>query len=151
MKHVKLQEVILGGSPDDIKAALYEALQTGDIEPTLSCWAEEDDVICVHPGRRRMMGTTTMRRRFKVVLSHNNAISRVFQESPHKIKSLAGPVHHVTEKIEIQTPLKIQRAFVIATNAHHKTPQAWRMASYHACLDTAHDGQDLGAEPSGLY
>ncbi|MDP3412812.1 MAG: nuclear transport factor 2 family protein, partial [Polaromonas sp.] len=32
------------GNADDIEAAFYEALQTGDIDKLMACWADEDDI-----------------------------------------------------------------------------------------------------------
>ena len=39
-------------SPDDMEAAFYEALRHGDIDKLMACWADEDDIVCVHPGVR---------------------------------------------------------------------------------------------------
>ena len=32
------------GNADDIEAAFYEALQSGDIEKLMACWGDEDDI-----------------------------------------------------------------------------------------------------------
>jgi hypothetical protein len=41
---------IAPSSPDDIEQQFYEALQHGDIEALMAAWADDDDILCVHPG-----------------------------------------------------------------------------------------------------
>ena len=40
MKRAKLQAAVVGGTPDDIEQAFYEALHNADIEQLMACWAE---------------------------------------------------------------------------------------------------------------
>ena len=61
MPKAKLQAATVGGSPDDIEAMFYEALQTGNIERLMACWADEDEVVCVHPGGQRLLGPAAIR------------------------------------------------------------------------------------------
>ena len=61
MKRAKLQAAVVGGSPDDIEQAFYEALHNADIQQLMACWAEEDDIVCVHPGGPRIIGAGAIR------------------------------------------------------------------------------------------
>ena len=61
MKKAKFQAAIFGGTPDDIEHSFYEALRNGDLEQLMACWAEEDDMVCVHPGGPRCIGAATIR------------------------------------------------------------------------------------------
>lgn len=149
MKHAKLQAAILGGTPDDTEAAFYEALHKGDIEQMMSCWAEEDDVVCVHPGGGRIIGANAIRAVFTAMFSKGTV--QAVPERIHKIESLASAVHHLVEKVAIITPEGAQHAFVIATNVYHKTPQGWRMVAHHATAGTPNDANDLGSKPTVLH
>jgi len=40
----KLQAATIGGTADEIEAAFYEALRTGDITRLMACWADEIQV-----------------------------------------------------------------------------------------------------------
>jgi len=42
--------------PDDVEQRFYEALQRGDLAAMMSCWTDEDDAVCVHPGGARLVG-----------------------------------------------------------------------------------------------
>ena len=35
------------GHADDTEAAFYDALQLGDIDKLMACWANEEDIVCV--------------------------------------------------------------------------------------------------------
>ena len=45
MSKAKLRAATVGGSADDIEAAFYQALQQGDLEKLMACWAVEDDTL----------------------------------------------------------------------------------------------------------
>lgn len=137
MKKTKFQAAILGGTPDDIEQSFYEALRNGDLEQLMACWAEEDDIVCVHPGGPRWIGVSAIRHTFEAMF--DNGPLQAQPERIHKIESLACAVHHLIERIDVHTPQGKQQAFVIATNVYQKTPQGWRMVAHHASPGTPHD------------
>ena len=51
----KLRAATVGGTADDVEAAFYEALQRGDIDALMACWADEDEVV-LRPPRRPAPG-----------------------------------------------------------------------------------------------
>ncbi len=69
MPKAKLQAATVGGSPDDIETTFYEALQTGNIERLMACWADEDEVVCVHPGGQRLVGAAAIRASFETLFA----------------------------------------------------------------------------------
>ena len=141
MSKVQNQAAALGGSADDIEAAFYKALQTGDIEKLMACWADEDEVVCVHPGGPRVVGLGAIRAAFDVMFA-NGAI-RARPEQVRKVESLASVVHNVLERIEVLTEASLVIAYVMATNVYHKTPQGWRMVVHHASPGTANEVQEI--------
>jgi ketosteroid isomerase-like protein len=61
---------ILGGTPDDVDAAFYDALQSGDIAKLMACWADDEEIACVHPGGARSIGPADIPGRFETIFAH---------------------------------------------------------------------------------
>ncbi|PUE34998.1 nuclear transport factor 2 family protein [Limnohabitans sp. Jir72] len=146
MKRAKMQASFVGGTTDDIEHAFYEALHNADIEQLMSCWAEEDDIVCVHPGGPRIIGPGAVRSVFEAMFAKGSV--QAYPERIHKIESLACAVHHLVERVELIGQNGPQHAWVIATNVYHKTPQGWRMVVHHTSPGTAHDAADQGIKPT---
>jgi ketosteroid isomerase-like protein len=149
MKRAKLQAAVVGGVPDDIEQAFYEALHNADIEQLMACWAEEDDIVCVHPGGTRMIGAGAIRTTFEAMF--NTGSVQAFPERVHKVQSLASAVHHLIERVDVITQQGASQAYVIATNVYHKTPQGWRMVAHHASHATSKEAVDVGHQPTVLH
>ena len=149
MPKSKLQAATIGGSVDDIEAAFYEALQAGDIEKLMGCWADEDDIVCVHPGGPRIVGAGAIRSSFDGMFSNGAILAR--PERVHKVDSLASAVHNLLERIEVMTPEGPRQAYVIATNVYHKTAQGWRLVAHHASPGTLREMQEESGGPQVLH
>lgn len=139
----------IGGSADETEASFYEALQSGDIERLMACWADEDDVICIHPGSPRLVGLGAVRAAFEMVLSQGAV--RIQVESLRKIESMTSAVHSVRERIDILTSEGSVEAFAIATNVYFKTTQGWRMVVHHVSAGGVHDAEDISDSPRVLH
>ncbi|MET0208619.1 MAG: nuclear transport factor 2 family protein [Burkholderiaceae bacterium] len=139
----------LGGTADDIEAAFYEALQRGDIEALMACWADDDEMFCVHPGGPRLVGPVAIRAAFEQMFG-NGAIHAT-PARVRKVESLASAVHNVLERIEVLTPDGARHAYVLATNVYHKTAQGWRMVAHHASPGTAQAPDEAIEAPQTLH
>ncbi len=149
MSKAKLQAATVGGTADEIEHAFYEAMQGGDIEKLMACWADEDEIICVHPGGPRLVGSMAIRAAFDAMFA--NGTIRAVPERMRKIESLASAVHNVLERIEVMTEEGPRHAYVIATNVYHKTAQGWRMVAHHASPGTQNDMQEVSDAPQVLH
>jgi ketosteroid isomerase-like protein len=130
MQKAKIQAATIGGSADEIEAQFYEALQQGDIVQLMACWADEDEVICVHPGGPRLIGTAAIRAAFEAMFANGRIAARPEQVS--KVESLTSAMHNVVERVAVLTAEGAKEAVVIATNVYQRTPQGWRMVAHHA-------------------
>src|SRR5260370_305974 len=43
-------------TPQDAENAFYEALEAGELEAMMEVWAEDEEIVCVHPGGARLAG-----------------------------------------------------------------------------------------------
>ncbi len=149
MRKSKLQSVTVGGNADEIEAQFYDALRAGDIDKLMSCWADEDEIVCVHPGGSRMVGVGAIRSAFDAMFA--NGTIRATPLRVRKIEALSSSVHSVIENIEVMTQEGPREAYVIATNIYHKTAQGWRMVAHHASPGTAREMQELSDAPMVLH
>ena len=94
-----------GGTPDDVETAFYEALRTADVDALMACWADEDDIVCIHPGGARISGVAAIRAAFDAIFSHGGAI-QVRPESIRHMDAVGGAVHSVLERMSWQ-PMSI--------------------------------------------
>ena len=149
MSKAKNQAAIVGGSADEIEAAFYEALQKGDIEKLMACWADEDEVVCVHPGGPRVVGTLAIRAAFDAMFSNGSIRAR--PQQVRKVESLTSVVHNVLERIEVLTEGGPAHAYVLATNVYHRTAQGWRMVAHHASPGSQNEAQEHNDAPQVLH
>jgi len=149
MAHRKPPAAALHGSPDDVEAQFYEALQCGDIAKLMAVWADDDEVVCVHPGGGRLIGPAAIRESFEAIFA-NGAIP-VVPEQVHRLQSLGSAVHHLVERISVAGPAGQQNAWVLSTNVYVKTAQGWRLAAHHASPASPHELPDASDAPSTLH
>lgn len=149
-RHKATLHAVMGGTPDEVEAAFYEALQRGDIDQLMACWADEDEIACIHPGGARLCGAGAIRAAFEAMFAHGGAV-HVRPEHIRRVDSLASAVHHVLEKVDILTPEGPGSAHVIATNVYHKTAQGWRLVVHHASPGTPEDASSSLQSPQVLH
>ncbi len=137
------------GSADETESAFYQALQTGDIEKLMACWADEDDIVCVHPGGARLLGSGSIRAAFDMMFT--NGSIQVKAEKLHRVEALDSSVHSVLERIEVLTEDGPRHAYVIATNVYQKTPLGWRMVAHHASPGTPREMLEVTDSPQVLH
>lgn len=149
MSRAKNPSAAFGGNADEIEAQFYDALREGDIDKLMRCWADEDEISCVHPGGPRVVGAGAIRSSFDAMFS-NGAIHATPMRV-RKIEALSSAVHNVIERIDVMTPEGPREAYVIATNVYHKTAQGWRIVAHHASPGTAREMQELAQAPMVLH
>ena len=149
MPKAKPRAAAFGGSADDIETAFYEALQTADIERLMACWADEDEIVCVHPGGPRVVGLGAIRATFDTIFA--NGSIRAWPEHVRKVETLASVVHNVLERVEVMTESGPTQAYVLATNVYHKTAQGWRMVAHHASPGSQSEAQEINDAPQVLH
>ena len=142
MTKARQQANNLSGTPDEVEAAFYEALQSADIEKLMACWADEDDILCIHPGGPRVVGMGASRAAFDAMFGHEGSI-QVHPESIRRVDTLTAAVHCVLERIEVMTSEGPAKAYVLATNVFHKTPQGWRLVVHHASPGSQDEVQEI--------
>src|SRR5574337_1317093 len=99
MTRSPLRAAVLVGTPDELESAFYDALRAGDVERVMACWADEDEIVCIHPGGPRLLGQAAIRAAFAAMLRHGGLGVRVQQVV--RVQALASMVHSVLEHVSV--------------------------------------------------
>ena len=51
-----MKRVKLNGSPAEVETAFYDALNRADVDALMKLWADDDEIVCIHPGGPRLHG-----------------------------------------------------------------------------------------------
>ena len=149
MPKAKTAAVLLGGSAIETEAAFYEALQSADIDRLMACWADDDEIVCVHPGGPRIVGAHAIRATFEAIFA--NGSIRAWPEQVRRVDALTSAVHNVLERVEVMTESGRTNAYVLATNVYHKTTQGWRLVVHHASPGSSTEVQEINDQPQVLH
>jgi ketosteroid isomerase-like protein len=117
-------------SPQDVESAFYEALEHCDIDAMMAVWAEDEEVVCVHPGGPRLVGYAMIREAWqRVFLNSRKLRVRLSQQT-----TTTTPFAMVSTLLEHIATLDDENlsAPVAATNVYVRGPLGWRMVAHHA-------------------
>ena len=130
MPNPKARAAVLHASPEDAEAQFYEALRDGDLDRVMAVWADDEDVVCVHPGGARVVGPLAVRAAFESIFT--NGQIAVHAEHVKVVHAMGSSVHSVLERIDVVTVEGPRTGWIVATNVYVKTGQGWRMVAHHA-------------------
>ncbi len=119
----------LNGSAAEVEAAFYEALNRADVETLMALWAEDEEIVCVHPGGPRLHGHAAIQASWEAILERGGLQIRPSQL--HETHNLMSAVHTVIEGV---TSTANEPAHLVATNVYMKTPRGWRMVLHHVSV-----------------
>jgi ketosteroid isomerase-like protein len=120
-------------SAEEAETAFYQALQRCDLEAMMSVWAEDEDIVCVHPGGVRITGFAAVRETWRQVFSSGARISvRVTGEVVSR--GLLMAVHSVQEIFHLGEEGDQPAPPIIATNVYFRGAAGWHMVCHHASL-----------------
>ena len=85
----------------DAENAFYEALERCDLEGMMAVWAEDEDIVCVHPAGPRLTGHDQIRESWARVFSAGPR-ARVHITSQVAISGMMLAVHSVHENFALE-------------------------------------------------
>ena len=117
----------------DAETAFYEALERCDLDGMMAVWAEDEEIICVHPTGPRLSGPDQIRESWARIFS-GGPRARVHITSQVAISEMMLAVHSVHENftLEGQAQGDARPLPVVATNVYLRTAAGWRMIVHHA-------------------
>jgi ketosteroid isomerase-like protein len=111
-------------------------------------WADDDEIVCVHPGGPRLSGTEQIREAWRRMFAAGPTLRFELRE-PHAMNGMTVVVHSVYEQISAggDSP----RQPIIATNVYMRTESGWRMIVHHASPAPAAPESDGKRGPKTLH
>ncbi len=121
---------ILHASPQETEQAFYEALEAGDLNALMALWADDEQIVCIHPGGPRLVGHESIRASWKELF--DNGPLRIRPVAVQAIEGVMVAIHNLVEQVLISSNRNPQVVEVTATNVYLKGPQGWKMVLHHA-------------------
>ena len=126
----------------DAENAFYEALERADLEAMMSVWAEDEDIVCVHPTGPRLAGQEQVRESWAQIFS-GGARARVHVTRQLVITGMMMAIHSVQENFIVEGDARAEAsgrpqgrdsrpAPIVATNIYQRSASGWRMVLHHA-------------------
>jgi len=116
-------------TPQEAEAAFYASFQRKDLAGMMAVWAEGDDIVCVHPGGRMLIGADAVRAGWDDIFRRGPAMQFIVDER-RRAEDGGLALHIVHEHIRVGG--EMAPAPVLATNAYRRTAHGWRMILHHA-------------------
>jgi ketosteroid isomerase-like protein len=116
-------------SPQDAALAFYQAFEARDIDAMMAAWADDEDIVCVHPGGPRAVGYDAVRATWEQLFRGDTRLAfRLDEIVVMETVGLAlqSAVEHV------HTADGRERGTAIVTNVFMRTPGGWRIVCHHA-------------------
>jgi ketosteroid isomerase-like protein len=130
-------------TPEEAEQAFYEAVSKGDADIMILVWAEDEDILCVHPTGVRLIGMVPIRESWRSIFT-NNKISVQAEQIGHWQGSVLA-IHHLTEVLFVgddpspHGPLHV-------THVYSRGAHGWRLVGRHA--SAANDSHQAMADGS---
>jgi ketosteroid isomerase-like protein len=115
----------------DAENAFYEALERCDLDGMMAVWAEDEEIVCVHPAGARLSGQDQVRESWAKIFAAGPR-ARVRIEQQVAISGMMLAVHSVFETFSIEGRNEPPPLPIVATNVYLRTAAGWRMIVHHA-------------------
>ncbi len=117
-------------SPQDAALAFYQAFEAKDVDAMMATWAEDEDIVCVHPGGPRLVGYEAVRAGWEQLFGGETKLSFRLDEIV-VIETVGLALQSAIEHVTVGTDPK-PRGAAIATNVFLRTPSGWRIVVHHS-------------------
>jgi len=118
-------------TPEEAEAGFYGALERGDLNAMLAVWADDEAVVCIHPGGKRLLGRESVALSWRGMLAGSQGI-RFEVDDLYYTRDAELSVHSLRERIYVNGQLA---GVALATNVYRRVGEGWRMLIHHASHD----------------
>ena len=130
------------GTAVDIEIALYDAIGRADLEALMALWADDEEIVCIHPDGTRLIGYAAISASWEEIFSRGGV--QILPLQLHASHNLMSSVHNLIEAV--YTTDGTQRdVHILASNVYVKTAAGWRIVLHHASTAPGKAKTDLAA------
>jgi ketosteroid isomerase-like protein len=130
----------LNGSAAEVESAFYDALNRADLASLMALWADDEEIVCIHPGGPRLIGHAVIEASWKTIFAAGAL--HIQPSQLHQTHNLMSSVHTVIEGVTAHSG---GPAHLLATNVYIKTPRGWRITLHHVSVAAGAAPADGGA------
>lgn len=130
------------GTAEDTEAAFYDAISRADIDALMALWADDEDILCIHPGSARLVGHVAIRASWEAMFERGGVHIR-----PRQVRitqNVMTAIHNIIEEID-RVGNEHQEIHIVASNVYLKTPKGWRIVVHHASVAPGSPGTEQSA------
>jgi len=117
-------------TPEDAENAFYSALENADLDAMMAVWADDEEIVCVHPGGPRLSGFDRVREAWRRIFEGGPSM-RFHLSGQQYLRGVRLAIHSVQENIVVVGQTKPVGP-IVATNIYVLTEHGWRMLLHHA-------------------
>ena len=120
------------GEVEAANTALYEALESADVDRMAAVWddADPDALVCVHPGWPMLRGRAHVLRSFSAIMANTPYIQFFLTDVQVRVEGDTAVVT-CTENILTAVSQEGSSGQVVATNVFRRRPEGWRLQVHH--------------------
>ena len=117
-------------TPQDAAVAFYHAFESKDIDAMMAAWAEDEEIVCVHPGGPRLVGFNAVRLGWEHIFTGETKLLFRLDEIV-VLETVGMALQSAIEQVTVGDD-PAPRGTAIASNVFLRTPSGWRMVLHHA-------------------
>jgi ketosteroid isomerase-like protein len=136
-------------SPDDVERAFYAAIEAGDLEAMMATWADDDEIVCIHPNGQRLNGHAAIRESWRAIFGSGKRLRVALSRSVRWQGAMLAS-HTLVQTLSIDgEPADVA---IAATNVFVRGADGWRLLVHHASpLSADSEGANEAAVPKVLH
>src|SRR3546814_15218556 len=90
-------------TPQEAEQAFYDALRQADLSLMMRVWADDEEVVCIHPGGMRTIGYDAMQSVWQQIFA--NGPVTIHPIRPMIMTSVMSSIHVLIEQITVTTEI----------------------------------------------
>ena len=138
---------VIFASAEDVETAFYEAIAHANLDALMNVWADDEEIVCIHPTGVRLRGAAAIRENWRAIFANNPQLTVRITHSV-RWSSMLLCVHNVIETLYLgdePTP----HGPMLATNVFQRGASGWRLLSHHASAAADTPATDTGEHNDG--